>query len=308
MNILDFNAIDFSSINDYDDNELYKLYGGEVQQFRQQNSTQTKVITQNEVNDESTKFKYTILNKPDNTTKDNTFIGIGRTVPNLSIFNEIVKQKYRLIFLNDISKKKLDNFYKMGYFSKNLNDIIEDELFKTLYNNIIKLYMIDMPYGLDVPFEKINDFELEDFHEIMKYRTRQGYSDIATIYGPDFAKIISNVSPNYLETFIIYYIKKFAMQYYQANKRHIKWNDLYPAYDESNVDEEVLTQSWIIKRYVNELKEIKKQYGGQNSAPSIIILLLKITVITILIVLIIVFIINTIKYVQNKITTRELFH
>ena len=300
MNTEVFNGIDFSLINDYNDSELYKLYGGEFQQFRQQNQNQTKVLTQNEVYDnESTIPKYTVLNKPDD--NNYTYIGPGRKIQqNIStMFNETMKRKYRLIFLNNIAKKKLENFYKMGYFSKNLNDIIDDRLFKTLYNNVIRLYMINMPNGLDVPFEKMNDLDLEDFHEIMKYRTRQGYSDIATIYGPDFARIISNVSPNYLEVFIVYYIKKFAMQYYQKNKRQIKWNDLYPAYDESNIDESILTESWIVKRYVNELKEIKKQYGGQNSASNIISILIKITVITIFIVLIIVVIIHVSKFIRN---------
>ena len=294
MNINVFYGVDFSLIDEYDDNELYKLYGGDkVQQ------TQTKVLTQNEVDDDE-QIKYTVINRSDNASKDNTFNGIGRKIQNIPMFNEIMKRKYRLSFLNNVSKKKLENFYKMGYFSKNLNDIIENELFKTLYNNVIKLYMINMPTGLDIPFEKMNDLESEDYHETMKYRTRQGYSDIATIYGPDFARIISNVSPNYLETFIVYYIKKFALQYYQKNKRHVKWNDLYPAYDESNVDESILTESWIVKRYNNELKEIKKQYGGQNSTLNVISILVKIFAITIFIVLIIATIIHTMKFIYNS--------
>ncbi|MGI5841656.1 MAG: hypothetical protein ACOX6N_05565, partial [Patescibacteria group bacterium] len=219
------NAIDFSSIRGYTDDELYQIYftddsmqiyGGQRVRQRVPNQYQTQTITENVSNSTITKP----LDKSQK--KEYEYIGVGRKIQNIPAFNVFMNQKRKLILMNNnIAKKKLDDFYRMGYFNKNLNDIIEDALFKKFHDSIISSYMICPPSGLDVPYEKINDLEAEDYHEIMKYRTRQGYSDIITIYGPDFARIITNVAPNYLEVFILYYLKKFAVQYYEANKKHI---------------------------------------------------------------------------------------
>ena len=300
MDIGVINNIDISGIDDYSDEELFRLYGGDHQTRTQNTGYQTETITQNNDINEGYIPEVQELNKP-NQRKE--FFGTPRKLSDnasLMIY-EIMRRKYRLIFLNDIAQKKLNTFYSKGYFDKNLYEIIDDRLFKTMYDNIIKLYMIDIPNGIDVPVEKIYDIFAEDYHEIMNYRTRQGYADIATIYGPDFARIISNVSPTYLQTFIVFYIKKFAMQYFQKNKKHIKWNDLYPAFDESNMDPDILTESWIVKRYAAEIKEIRKQKGGQRyTFSNIINTLVKIFAISLIIIVLIVLLIYIVKNIINS--------
>ena len=173
--------------------------------------------------------------------------------------NEI-NEKTDLYELNKAIYEKISKYYSMGYYDKTLYDIIDDESYKLIHDEIIVRYMIENDDELDIPYEY--DICADDYHEVMKYRTRQCYNDLITIYGPDFALSISNLEPRFLESFLAYYIKKYSKQFYEKQNRHVKWSELYPAYDESIIDPATMTESYIVRNYSQELRQIQKQRGS----------------------------------------------